>query len=60
MSIHIMLNADLDAWIVMKSVVLRRWMGHVVHMGDLYTTFSFEHPKGRDHMGDQGIDGRII
>ena len=38
-----------------------RWAGHVARMGgDAYTGFWWRNLRERDHMGDPGIDGRII
>ena len=39
-------------------------MGHVAHMeerkGEAYTGFWWGNLRARDHMGDTGVDGRII
>jgi hypothetical protein len=39
-----------------------RWAGHVAFMerGEAYTGFWWENLKGTDHLGDSGVDGRII
>ena len=39
-----------------------RWAGHVAHMGErrLYTGFWWGNLRKRDHLGDPGIDVRII
>jgi len=46
---------------VIKSRRLR-WVGHVAHMGraEVYTGFQWVNLSERDHLGDPGIDGRII
>ena len=39
-----------------------KWAGHVEHMGEgrgLYTVLVGK-PEGKNHLGDPGIDGRII
>jgi len=39
-----------------------RWVGHVVRMGERRGVYRVlvGKPEGRDHLGDPGIDGRII
>ena len=39
-----------------------RWTGHVAHMGrgDAYTGLWWGNLRERDHLGDPGVDGRII
>ena len=39
-----------------------RWAGHVAHMGrgQVYTGFWRRNLWVRDHLGDPGVDGRII
>jgi hypothetical protein len=39
-----------------------RWAGHVARMGERrgYTRFWWENLRERDHLGDLGLDGRII
>jgi hypothetical protein len=39
-----------------------RWAGHVARMGkgEAYTEFWWGNLWERDHLGDSGVDGRII
>jgi len=40
-----------------------RWAGHVARMGEtrgVYTGFWWGNMRERDHLGDPGVDGRII
>jgi hypothetical protein len=39
-----------------------RWAGHVARMGrvEAYTRFWWGKLRERDHLGDPGVDGRII
>jgi len=39
-----------------------RWSGHVARMGgrEAYTGFWWGNLRERDHLGDPGVDGRII
>jgi hypothetical protein len=39
-----------------------RWAWHVARMGrrEACIEFWWGNPRGRDHLGDQGVDGRII
>jgi hypothetical protein len=39
-----------------------RWVGHVAHMGEMRNAYKIwlENLKGRDHLEDLGVDGRII
>jgi hypothetical protein len=39
-----------------------RWAGYVVHMegGEVYTRLWWEIVRKRDHLGDAGVDGRIV
>ena len=39
-----------------------RWPGHVARMrkGEVYTGFWWGNLRERDHLGDPGVDGRII
>jgi hypothetical protein len=39
-----------------------RWTGHVARMGrgGVYTGFWWGNMRERDHLGDRGVDGRII
>jgi hypothetical protein len=39
-----------------------RWMGHVARMGERRGAYRIlvGRPEGRKHLGDPGIDGRII
>jgi len=39
-----------------------RWAGHVACMerGEVYTGFWWGNLRERDHLGDPGVDGRII
>ena len=39
-----------------------RWAGHVARMGkgEAYTEFWWGKLRERDHLGDRGVDGRII
>ena len=46
--------------LVIKSRKMR-WVGHVVHeRGEVYTGLWWGNLMERDHLGDPGIDGRII
>jgi len=38
----------------------KRWAGHVARMGEVYTGFCCGNLMVRDHLGDPGVDGRII
>ena len=46
---------------VIKSIKVR-WAEHVAHMGieEVYTGFCWGNPRGRDHLEDRVVDGRII
>jgi len=39
-----------------------RWVGHVARMGERKGIYRVlvEKPEGKNHLGDPGIDGRII
>jgi hypothetical protein len=39
-----------------------RWVGHVARIGDMRNTYKIlvGNQKGRDHMEDLGVDGKII
>ena len=39
-----------------------RWAGHVARMGDRRGVYRdlVEKPKGKNHLGDPGVDGRIV
>ena len=39
-----------------------RWAGHIARMGrgEAYTGFWWGNLRKRDHLGDPGVDGRII
>jgi hypothetical protein len=37
-----------------------RWAVHVVGIGEPYTGFWLGNLRERDHVGDPGMDGRII
>ena len=51
-------------WIVLVNISRRmRLAGHVAHMGgrgEVYTGLWVGNLKERDHLEDQGVDGRII
>ena len=38
------------------------WVGHVERMGrgEAYTGFWWENLRERDHLGDPGVNGRIL
>jgi len=38
------------------------WAGHVAHggKGEVHTGFWWDKLKDRDHLGDQGVEGRVI
>ena len=46
---------------VIKSTIMR-WAGHVAPMGEkeVHTGFWWGNLRERDHLGDPGVDGRII
>jgi hypothetical protein len=39
-----------------------RWAGHVTQMGERRNVYRalVEKPEGKNHLGDPGVDGRII
>jgi hypothetical protein len=37
-----------------------RWAGHVARMGELHTGFCWRDLREGDHLGNPGVDGRII
>jgi hypothetical protein len=37
-----------------------RWVDHVARMGKMHAIFWLEDLKGRDHLEDLGVDGKII
>jgi hypothetical protein len=43
---------------VIKSRI--RWAGHVARIVEVYSGFWLGNLRKRDHLGDPGIDGRII
>ena len=45
---------------MIKSII--RWIGHVAHMGDREgaNRVLVGRPKGKNHLEDLGIDGRIV
>jgi len=46
---------------VMKSIRMR-WVGHVARMGERRGVYRVlvGKPEGKNHLGDPGVDGRII
>ena len=46
---------------VTKSRIMR-WVGHVARMGERRVLYRVlvEKPEGKSHLGDPGVDGRII
>ena len=56
---------DLYSLSIVRAIKSRRmrWAGHVAHMGEkgeAYTGFWRGNLRERDHLGDAGVDGRII
>jgi hypothetical protein len=56
---------DWDQWQALVDTVTHvrlRWMGHLTHMGQMRIAYSIlaEELKGRDHLEDLGIGGKII
>ena len=47
-------------WVI-KSIIMR-WAEHVARMGrgEVYTGFWWGNLRERDHLGDPGVNGRII
>jgi hypothetical protein len=46
-------------WVIKSRI---RWTGHVARMGEgeVYTGFWWETLRERDHLGDTGVNGRLI
>jgi hypothetical protein len=49
---------------IVRVIKLRRmrWAGHVVRMGEIRDVYMVmvAKPEGKNHLGDTGVDGRII
>jgi hypothetical protein len=47
---------------IMEKSRRMRWAGHVARMGEInaHTGFWWGNLRERDHLGDQGADGKII
>jgi hypothetical protein len=58
------LNDLYSSPIIIRVIKLRRmrWAGHVARMGkrEVHTGFSWRDLREGDHLGDPGVDGRII
>jgi hypothetical protein len=58
--LHNLCTSPNTVWMFKKRRV--RWVGHVAHLGEMRNAYKIlsDSLKGRDHLEDLGMDGKII